>query len=705
MMGAAYAVGLSIGAGGVSMAQQTNGQDLPPGSLATDERGFDCTADKVCRDRTTQLPVRLLIRPLSNVYAGPDPQAEVVQANVEPFTPWFVFAGRDVDLTDAANPRGWYRVGRTRGDKEGWVRAEDAILWNNALVVTYIRPSPVLSEARSPVLMFGAVDAAKKMMNAQDPGAYAASLVKSAEAGERGKLADAGVVSMEPKRFIDYDVTPYLLPVVNFQRLPLFDEREARFLQLAAAVPQSADGEARARGKTIVSDEKALSEILAQPTGQELDVDKLRVEVKFVIDNTGSMRPYIEAVKDSIRQLQSQLKDAADEIKYGLIGYTDIAAECGDGCPFELAKDYVPEGVTGAEDFIRLLNSVRVGGGGDYSESMFEGVSKAVDSNWSTDANVLRFIIVIGDASSNPFGAGKNDSVDAEAIRTKAEAKKIFIISLHAKPERAKVDWKKAEQQFKGIARSAEDAPAYFDVVVTPATARKEFTSAVSGVARYFGEATAAVRAGSVAAASIQKGEIALNADASSQAKAEAVAKRVFARALISYLGSAAQPPRDVTAWVVDVDPSDVYADSLEVRVLLEKRDLEDLVKSMETILKSFRVSRVIDSDDFFGQLQAAMASTGLDQSASYGDIKTLADTPLVPKWLSALPYRSPLMELTPEQYGNMSKDQKAKIEQTLDRKLALYKDLLQKPDIWIALSEKTTDFERVYPLPLRDLP
>jgi serine/threonine-protein kinase PpkA len=118
------------------------------------EDGISCAEGRPCVEEATQLPLRVLPRPFSHVYRQPSADADgIVIANVPSFHPLYVFDRRDLDLRDPANPKGWYQVGATQADANGWMSAQDVLEWRQALLVSYTHPGG-LTEGRNPVLMF-----------------------------------------------------------------------------------------------------------------------------------------------------------------------------------------------------------------------------------------------------------------------------------------------------------------------------------------------------------------------------------------------------------------------------------------------------------------------------------------------------------------------------------------------------------------------
>jgi hypothetical protein len=661
---------------------------------------FDCESNKVCRSTETHLPVRVLIRPQSNIFDDANDGANVIKGNLPAFVPWFVFEARDVDLTDSDNPAGWYHIGPSRRGPMGWIKAGDAILWNSALVVTYAPIAAVDDEERrSPVFMFDTLDRAKSLFDAPDPAGEIDTIASLVDAADVDALSERGVVSMEPRRFLDFDAKPYILPVVNFETLEIF-EGEARYLRIAAAVPSTAEGDAR--GGSTFENKEYLDSAASELTTQGTDADELEIEIKFAIDMTGSMVPYINAVKSSVARLAERLsaeRSLAGAVRFGLIGYTDQASQCRD-CPFVVAKDFFPDGSVESAAFIDQVSRLGVGGGGDYPEAVFAGMKSAVEGSWSQ--NSLKFVVLIGDASSNNKGSDPSHSESAAQVRALAEASNAYVIAMHAKDLRAQGDWTPAQEQFTELARNpGQGLPAYVGFEVSPSTAETVFTKEVTNLVERFAGRLGSVREGDVAAAAPPS----LTGAEPGEGDTTAVADAVFEAALITYLGSAAEAPRDITTWVVDIDPVDRATPTLETRLLIEKRELNDLVQTLDRILEAFARARSIDSDDFFKQLQATMTGAALDRDIDFASVKAISGSGLVPRWLEALPYKSQIMDLTAERFADMSADDRSQIEEAIDNKVEIYRDLLDQPDIWIALSERTPELEEVYPILLRDLP
>lgn len=670
---------------------------------------YACPDDaKVCRFSDTRLPVRVLIRPASAIYDAGGDDADVIRGNLPPFRPWYVYGAEGVDLSDPENPKGWYQVGYERdGEPFGWVRAGDALLWRSSLVVTYTnRGSGAEEDKRSPVLMFSEIGDVKAMMEASDPGAVSGGLIEAIEAGDLDKARESGVVMMEPKRFVDFKNGFYMLPVVDFEVFSVGLDEQARYLQLAAAVPQT--DEDIGRGATAVTNEDARTNAVAtEADGQMVAASELGIDIKFVIDMTGSMQPYLDATRDAVGRILNRVAERGlpdDAVSYGLVGYTDEPGQCRD-CAFPYARNFTPEPVSG-EEIVRLLSSdpaARASGGGDWPETVYAGLREAVQSNWRD--NALPIVVAIGDALSKDLG-GDGNRLTAESARSLADnaagERSVTVISMHARPAEAGASANRtAEEQFRAIARNpGTQSDSYIGFDVSMSDAR--------GIENAF--ATAVQEAGDTLVAIVERVR---GGDTSSLAEERApapegdvgaVVEEAVNAALVQYLGAEAVRPNDLTAWAVDVDPVNTFVQSLDVRVLMEKRDLADLVKTMESLLEQYRKAEMLGTD-FFEELQAAGVGGILDEGATERDAATLAGSGLSRSFIASLPYRSALLELTPETFANMTADDREFFEADLEDKIFILTDYLNDPDVWTKLSPDVGELSAVFPVPLSDLP
>lgn len=156
------------------------------------------------------------------------------------------------------------------------------------------------------------------------------------------------------------------------------------------------------KGETMFS--TGLSDI-NDKLGRILDRAKGRsVDLVLCLDTTDSMRDDIDAVKESLpAMIAARIEDYAS-FRLGLVLYKDY---------FE---DYVVKRFDFTSDFgafTRNVSAVRVAGGRDIPEAVYEALFEAaVSFPWNSDA---RMIVLIGDAPPHPLPRGKIDGKMAQA--------------------------------------------------------------------------------------------------------------------------------------------------------------------------------------------------------------------------------------------------------------------------------------------------
>lgn len=113
--------------------------------------------------------------------------------------------------------------------------------------------------------------------------------------------------------------------------------------------------------------------------------DAERVDMVFIIDCTGSMRSYIESVKNSIRQIVDRtLSTNCDmKLRLAIVGYRDV----GDRNRFE-----VMDFTSSVDDFRSFVASMHAGGGDDAPEDMAGATKEANKLTWESPTKIA-FII------------------------------------------------------------------------------------------------------------------------------------------------------------------------------------------------------------------------------------------------------------------------------------------------------------------------
>jgi len=115
-----------------------------------------------------------------------------------------------------------------------------------------------------------------------------------------------------------------------------------------------------------------------------------QVDVVFVLDTTGSMGPYLEEAKRSVRAEVEKVAAAGDlDLRYAVIEYRDHPPQDN-----SFVTRVHPFGDGAALD--RVLGTLRADGGGDRAEAVWDGLVSASKLGWRETAD--RMVFLIGDS-------------------------------------------------------------------------------------------------------------------------------------------------------------------------------------------------------------------------------------------------------------------------------------------------------------------
>ncbi len=659
------------------------------------------------------LPLRVLARPFSNVYKEQDAAKGTVMENVPAFQSYYAYSQpkpEDIEVGAA-----WYEVGTdNRGTVIGWMKADDVFEWKQTMCLAYTHP-----EGRKPVLMFERGKSVKDLVEVSGD-------ERTKKAGELYAALDAGnlpddfpVISVEPKKAVDISEQFYLLPILDFQTVEV-EGREGRLVRLAAVTGAGPD----AREKTDIRKNK---DYLKEATGgatqiSKEDLSKLAIDVVWVMDTTVSMRPYLAKTLDVVKNVSSQItqdKELAQSIRFGIWGYRDPVDEI-PGIGYN-TKNYTPELQT-IDQFSNTMAGVDVTkvDSVDYEEELFSGMDDAINkTQWTPGA--IRFIVLVGDAPGHELGHKWNLSgQDENTLRSIADDKPISVMALQIKAPKAKRFHEPAEIQFMGLSRNKGlgGESTYLDVASNDLEGFARVTSELAAklntvlykakqgiVAGKPSEAPASETTAASAPASQPKGEMAFLEEAETTSESGKLMDSMINAALVEWIGSQtkAKAPRDIVAWALDKDMMEPAIQAMEVRLLINKRQLDSLKTVLSEVMSAGRRGQ-IGGEDFFDALQATAATAARDPN-QIKNAKSMAKTGLIPEFLVGLPYKSRLMDMSNELWGSWSVDEQDEFLNELDARIQAYVAIHDAPEGWIQLNKGDDADESVYPISLDLLP
>ncbi len=675
---------------------------LCPALAHADER------QPVSVSESSSLALRVLTRPLAALYKSPSEET-VLQSNLPTFHPYFVYTRPSAD--ERGKGGGWYEVGTDdKGTVVGWLKGEDVFEWKQTMCLTYTHP-----EGRNPVLMFETREALEGLAGeddakrAQDAQSFYSAIDDAAKSS--APLPDNfPILSMEPKMAVDLTKQFYLLPILEYEAADL-SGREGRLLKVVAV---SGSGEKSRESSNIKKNDDYLRSSAIKSQDKADKLDEVRVDIVWVVDTTLSMSPYIKKATEIMSEVSSAI--AADpalkgKIAFGVWGYRDDP-----GIPQidYQTKNYTPE-LLPIEDWLKVMKTVdeTKADTDDIPEDMFAGVRDALMAkNWRE--NSIKLIILVGDAPSHELGHKWNSSgMDEQTLRALADQKQTAIVALHLKPPKRKKFFKLAENQFKALSMNAGcPTPLYWAINANDMDAFGKYTKAIAqGIVDYVSagrEALAETTPKQAPPASkdplVAKPETPAPPAAGDAPSSEDI-RGMLKAASVMWLGSQSNtvPPRDVMAWVSDKDLVDPSKQALDVRLLLNKRQLNSLAVLLEEVLMAGQMNQ-ISGKSFFDSLQAASAVASRDPSL-LASAPNLAESGLIPDFLEGLPYHSQLMDMNNDLWASWGPDEQDYFLSRIEAKVSAYKSLHDDPDVWVQVNQGDDPSEFVAPIPLELLP
>ena len=652
--------------------------------------GVQCTAGSgACVVSDSGLPLRLLVKPDANLHEASEDTSTVVQGNLPPFSVMYAheMLNCDKDTGDPFKTPVWYKVGFTATDTAGYMSGNAVVQWRNGMSLAYTNPG---ASERRRAIMFDEWSSLESFVSNATSGSV--DVAKTYEKILDRSEIPPGVRAIEQDGWVDIDRKVYLLPILQFEDMTqYYPEGDFRALQIASLSKASSGraGGGSGGGDCDLQNEQSGEGCVAE--GRAGDVGP--IDIVWVIDMTLSMQPYIDAVKQAVADATTSINNSAgedeDKVRFGLVGYRDDVEES----PWLefVSKNFTPELLT-QKEFSALMAEGNVKAAdkstGDFPEEVFVGVREGARSAWRE--NSLKVIILIGDASSHPLGHPKNTAnLSEETVKADLNAEKIYASAiLLASPDTAG-DSEIAEKQYM-VLSDVDGSSAYHRVSVEKsgaggdrlALALKETVSQVLDFAA--------------------SGDISKIGSSDGDDGATGAVKKAIRAAVVDYLGQEAEPPSNITAWVADRDLGALEKQTFETRIVMTRKDVQELQQLINSLLAAVRSGSKSDSG-FMGDLQGGAAAAAMDLNIEGS--QQFKESGLVPKWVNTLPYKSQVLSLSLEEFLQLPPDDRTRIEERLAELTNVYNTVLENADAWYQLNEKDLESGQVHLLPLRLLP
>ncbi len=125
--------------------------------------------------------------------------------------------------------------------------------------------------------------------------------------------------------------------------------------------------------------------------------ERVAVDFVFVLDKTGTMQKYMDAVRDNIIKFTNSLMSRGIDFRLGLVLYSDVVEQI-----------FQPN--DNVYSFINWINSVKAGGGNDDKENTLEALKFSTKMNFRPAAN--RVAVLITDAQYHQKGENGDGVTD-----------------------------------------------------------------------------------------------------------------------------------------------------------------------------------------------------------------------------------------------------------------------------------------------------
>jgi hypothetical protein len=357
---------------------------------------------------------RVLSVPEARLYQEPNETG--ASAIVIPFSVLYVYEKGD----------DWLKVGYDSfGQIAGWVKREKAIVWNQALTVSFKDPQDIQR-----VMLFNSKDDLEKLVTSYDREGYQA--LYDAIVNDEPP-PDSPVIAIQPEAHLEIRDNFYLVPIKQHEDVYLGNE-QARMLEIAS-VPLDDAGDA--------------SQLKGMNSGRSY-----RSGIHFVIDSTQSMGPYIDRTREAVKKVYSAIErqGLTNQVSFGLTAYRDNTAQVPE---LEyLTRRFVSlEQGTNVEQFLQRVNDLNPSqvSSRDFREDAYAGIKSAIeDSDW--DKFDARYVVLITDAGPRESHDSLSSTrLSAQALRQLAYDKGVSIWVLHLRTPSVAANHEQAEELYKQL--------------------------------------------------------------------------------------------------------------------------------------------------------------------------------------------------------------------------------------------------------------
>jgi hypothetical protein len=609
---------------------------------------------------------RVLSVPEARLYQEPNETG--ASAIVIPFSVLYVYEKGD----------DWLKVGYDSfGQIAGWVKRDKAIVWNQALTVSFKDPQDIQR-----VMLFNSKDDLEKLVTSYDREGYQA--LYDAIVNDEPP-PDSPVIAIQPEAHLEIRDNFYLVPIKQHEDVYLGNE-QARMLEIAS-VPLDDAGDA--------------SQLKGMNSGRSY-----RSGIHFVIDSTQSMGPYIDRTREAVKKVYSAIErqGLTNQVSFGLTAYRDNTAQVPE---LEyLTRRFVSlEQGTNVEQFLQRVNDLNPSqvSSRDFREDAYAGIKSAIeDSDW--DKFDARYVVLITDAGPRESHDSLSSTrLSAQALRQLAYDKGVSIWVLHLRTPSVAANHEQAEELYKQLSYFPGIGDFYYGVSLGQVD---EFGNVLEVLANQITQQVLATTNG-VPPLPLpeQQGEV----QTQLAQLQDRVAKLGNALRMRYIQRESGQPlPSVFDAWMVDRDFINPERSAVDVRVLLTRDQLSDLKNVMQQVLE-LAEEGVLSPQSFIDDLQSLAATVSRDPSSVAGSTSgagaNLADMGYMREYIEDLPYTGEVMDLTLESWEEWSAKVQIEFMHRLESKINYYQALHDHTDLWVTPGGGPVNGNSVFPVALDLLP
>lgn len=635
------------------------------------------------QDGKTSVFQRVVSHPGAKLYS--DPSAGTVVGSPRTFTSYYVY-GREGDML---------RVGVSATGADGWLKLSESTNWPQAITMVFTDQM-----GRQPVLFLRDHEAILKLCSADSIKDTVAEYLELFSTPGAHKPADLPVIATEPLEK-DGQVSQsdfYLLPVLDMDTQ--FAEIGTQLLQVACIDP----GVQKASRPSGIIEERKGS-------------DGMTTGIVFVIDTTKSMKPYIDETREIVRAVYDKLQSspARDKVAMAVVAFrSNVEKRPATEYNTLVVSDFTTvENRDSLETMLQKLEECQASTH-DFDEDSLAGVKEAVDAlSWDKiDAKTMFLITDAGplDGSDPTSKTGMSPEGMADYLRKN----NIFLTAVHIRTPLGKKDHEYAERAYRQLSLLSNNRSSYIPIdAPTPAEGAKRFES----VARLIADTYCAIAEKQLAGGKLQKPktqDVDKNASAEEQARHTAAA--IGYAMQLKFVGDnrGTTAPQVVSAWIADADLTSLEQNvnaapvpAVYPAVLLTKLQLSQLRKQLKLIITTAEEAFLQDSENFnfYEQLMSAAAQMSRDPASFNKDPGVnLARKGVLPEVLDGLPYKSHVLNLTQEDWTDMSTGQQQEFIRRLKGLIRLYEEYDRDNVHWEGFGSANAN-EWVYRVPLSRLP